>query len=212
MRTPDRDRCRFAIAALCFALIILLIAGTPAAALSADYQIFPNGTAYRAAIEINDTSRYEFSEIGFMGENVPITVGEVHLAKNGTPIAFNKSSPWGQPSSITFEKGNYTISFIASLKDNHLQGIYEKPYHVNVTLPGEFDVRNPLLAGLSVGANVTRYSDNTTLIQWNQSYSFDLRFYDTPREEILYFFLQFMGILLVVLVVIPYLLSMKKTE
>ena len=147
-----------------------------------------------------------------MGENVPITVGEVHLLQNGTPVAFNQSSPWGQPSSITFEKGNYTISFIAPLKDNHLQGIYEKPYHVNVTLPSEFDVRNPLLAGLSVGANVTRYSDNTTLIQWNQSYSFDLRFYDTPREEILYFFLQFMGILLVVLVVIPYLLSMKKSE
>jgi hypothetical protein len=212
MRTPDRDRCRFAIAALCFALIILLIAGTPAAALSADYQIFPNGTAYRAVVEITDTTRYEFSEIGFMGENVPITIGEIHLEKNGTPTAFNQSRPWGQPSSITFEKGNYTITFTAPLKDNHLQGIYEKPYHINVTLPSEFDVRNPLLAGLSTGANVTRHSDNTTLIQWNQSYSFDLRFYDTPREEILYFFLQFMGILLIVLVVIPYLLSMKKTE
>ena len=56
--------------------------------------------------------------------------------------------------------------------------------------------RIPLLAGLSTGANVTRFTDNTTLVQWNRSYAFDLRFYDKTREQILYFFLQFMGILI----------------
>ena len=147
-----------------------------------------------------------------MGENVPVTVGEVQLVRNGTPVPFNQSTPWGQPPSITFEKGNYSVSFVAPIRDNHLQGIYEKPYHVNVTIPREFDVRNPLLAGLSTGAIVTRNTDNTTLVQWNESYSFDLRFYDSSREELLYFFLQFMGILVIVLVVIPYLLSMKKPE
>jgi hypothetical protein len=184
----------------------------PAGALSADYLIFPNGSAYRASVEINDTSRYEFADIGFMGENVPITVGDVHLMANGTPAPFNESTPWGRPHAITFPKGNYTVSYIAPLRDNHLQGVFEKPYHVNVTIPQEFDVRNPLLAGLSTGANVTRYSDNTTLVQWNRSYAFDLRFYDQTREQILYFFLQFMGILVVVLVVIPYVLSMKRSE
>ena len=83
---------------------------------------------------------------------------------------------------------------------------------MNVTIPEEFDVRNLLLAGLSTGANVTRFSDNTTLVQWNMSYTFDLRFYDETREQLLYFFLQFMGILVVVLVIIPYVLSMKKSE
>ena len=180
--------------------------------MSADYQVFPNGTAYQASIEINDTSRYEFADIGFMGENVPLTVGDVRLTANGTSVAFNQSTPWGQPQSITFTKGNYTVSYIAPLRDNHLQGVFEKPYNVNVTIPQEFDVRNPLLAGLSTGANVTRFSDNTTLVQWNRSYTFDLRFYDETREQLLYFFLQFMGILIVVLVVIPYVLSMKKSE
>jgi hypothetical protein len=184
----------------------------PAGALSADYRIFPNGTAYQASIEINDTSRYEFVDIGFMGENVPLTVGDVLLMVNGSPVGFNSSIPWGQPQTITFPKGNYTVSYIAPLKDNHLQGVFENPYHVNVTIPQEFDVRNPLLAGLSNGANVTRFSDNTTLVQWNRSYTFDLRFYDETREQILYFFLQFMGILVVVLVVIPYILSMKRSE
>jgi hypothetical protein len=184
----------------------------PVGALSADYRIFPNGTAYQAAIEINDTARYEFADIGFMGENVPITVGEINLTSNGTQVEFNESTPWGRPHTITFAKGNYTISYIAPLKDNHLQGVFEKPYHVNVTIPQEFNVQNPLLAGLSVGANVTRFSDNTTLVQWNRSYAFDLRFYDEPREQFLYFFLQFMGILVLVLVVIPYILSMKRSE
>ena len=192
--------------------MILLITVTPAAALSADYWIFPNGTAYQASIEINDTSRYQFADIGFMGENIPLAVGEVRLMVNGSPVGFNRSTPWGQPQAITFPKGNYTVSFTAPLKDNHLQGVFEKPYHVNVTIPQEFDVRNPLLAGLSTGANVTRFSDNTTLVQWNRSYGFDLRFYDETREELLYFFLQFMGILVIVLVVIPYILSVKRSE
>jgi hypothetical protein len=183
-----------------------------AGALSADYRIFPNGTAYQAAIEINDTARYEFADIGFMGENVPITVGEVNLTANGMPVAFNESSPWGRPYAITFAKGNYTVSYVAPLRDNHLQGVFNKPYHVNVTIPEEFDVRNPLLAGLSTGANVTHFTDNTTLVQWNRSYVFDLRFYDQTREQILYFFLQFMIILVLVLVVIPYLLSLKRPD
>jgi hypothetical protein len=180
--------------------------------LSAEYRIFPNGSAYHASIEINDTSRYEFADIGFMGENVPITVGDVNLMANGSPVEFNNSIPWGRPHAITFAKGNYTVSYIAPLRDNHLQGVFEKPYHVNVTIPQEFDVRNPLLAGLSTGANVTRFSDNTTLVQWNGSYTFDLRFYDGTREQLLFFFLQFMGILVVVLVVIPYILSLKRSE
>jgi len=147
-----------------------------------------------------------------MGESVPLTVGEVSLTANGTPAAFNGSTPWGRPQVITFAKGNYTVSYVAPLKDNHLQGVFLKPYHVNVTIPEEFDVANPLLAGLSTGANVTRFSDNTTLVQWNKSYAFDLRFYDETREQLLYFFLQFMAILVVVLVVIPYLLSMKRPD
>lgn len=192
--------------------MILLVVAPPAGALSADYLIFPNGTAYQASIEINDTSRYEFADIGFMGETVPLMVGDVHLMSNGTPVEFNQTSPWGRPQAITFTLGNYTVSYIAPLKDNHLQGVFEKPYHVNVTIPQEFDVRNPLLAGLSTGANVTRFFDNTTLVQWNSSYTFDLRFYDETREQLLYFFLQFMGILIVVLVVIPYILSLKRSE
>jgi hypothetical protein len=183
-----------------------------AGALSADYRIFSNGTAYLATIEINDTARYEFADIGFMGENVPITVGEVNLTVNGTPVEFNRSTAWGRPQAISFSKGNYTVSYVAPLRDNHLQGVFDKPYHVNVTIPGEFDVRNPLLAGLSSGANVTRFEDNTTLVQWNRSYVFDLRFYDQTREQLLFFFLQFMGILIVVLVIIPYFMSLKRSE
>ena len=102
--------------------------------------------------------------------------------------------------------------FVAPLQDDHLQGVFEEPYQVNVTIPQEFDVRNPLLAGLSTGANTTRFADNTTLVQWNMVYSFDLRFYDNSREDLLYFFLQFMGILVLVLVVIPYIMSMRRQE
>ena len=147
-----------------------------------------------------------------MGENVPVQVADVQLTGNCSPCQFNWSRPWGAPASITFPKGNYTVSYLAPLHDNNLQGVFTKPYMINVTIPQEFDVRNPLLAGISQGANVTRNADNTSSIHWNKTTAFNVRFYDPWHEEMLWFFLQFMGILAAVLVIIPYILSMKKKE
>ncbi|MFA4860565.1 DUF5803 family protein [Methanoregula sp.] len=178
-------------------------------ALSADYQIFPNGTAYRASVDIAEVSRYEFAETGFMGENVPVTVGNVNLSGNCSPCSYNWSRPWGQVPAITFPKGNYTVTYIAPLKNNNLQATFTKPYLVNVSVPAEFDVRNPLLAGISSGANVTRLTDNSTTISWNKSYSFDLRFYSKGQEELLYMFLQFLGIIALVLL-LPFIIGMRK--
>ena len=180
-------------------------------ALSADYLVFPNGTAYRASIEIADVSRYEFADTGMLGEPTPIVVGEVQLSGNCSPCHFNLTNPSFTSNSraITFERGNYTVSYIAPLRDNHLQAYFKSPYHVNITLPQEFNVQNPLLAGFSPGASVTRYPDNTTIIQWNNTLSADLRFYDEGREELLYFFLQFLGIIAIVLL-LPFLITFRK--
>lgn len=212
MRTPNRDRRGPALAALCAALVILLSLAIPAGALSAEYSIFPNGTAYHAAIGITDTEWYTFADMGFMGEDVPLTVGDVELSRDGIPATFNWSRPWGAPSSISFAKGNYTVSFIAPLRDNNLKAVYTKPYNVSVTIPQNFSVQNPLLASLSNGANVTIHADNTTTVSWTKTFSFDLRFYSQGQQDLLFFFLQFMGILIVVLVIIPYFLSMKKDQ
>lgn len=181
----------------------------PAGALSADYRVYPNGTAYNVSLEIADVSQYEFSDVGMLGETVPVTVDGVQLfARNGSEVPFNWSTPWGSPSSITFDKGNYTVTYIAPLRDNHLQGAFNKPYNVSVQLPEEFDVRNPLLAGLSIGANVTHRPDNTTYIVWNTTPSFDLRFYDHNREALLFMFGEFWIIIAVVLLV-PFLMMRK---
>jgi hypothetical protein len=180
-------------------------------ALSADYLVFPNGTAYRASIEIVDASRYEFADTGMLGEPTPIVVREVQLSGNCSPCQFNLTNPSFTSNSraITFERGNYTVSYIAPLRDNHLQAYFKSPYHVNITLPQEFSVQNPLLAGFSPGASVTHYPDNTTSIQWNTTLSVDLRFYDQGREELLYFFLQFLGIVAIVLL-LPFLITFRK--
>lgn len=181
----------------------------PAGALSADYFVLPNGTAYTASIDIRDASTFEFANIGVLGESVPVKVGNVSLTGNCSPCEYNWSNRWGGTSSITFPKGNYTISFMAPLQDNHLQGQFKNPYTVNVTLPEEFDVRNPLLAGMSVGANVTRYPDNTTQICWNKTTSFDLRFYDAKRESLLYIFAEF-WIIIAIALLLPFLMMRRK--
>jgi hypothetical protein len=211
MRTPNRNKRGSVFVALCASLVITLIAIPPVGALSADYLVFPNGTAYRASIEIVDASRYEFADTGMLGEPTPIVVREVQLSGNCSPCQFNLTNPSFTSNSraITFERGNYTVSYIAPLRDNHLQAYFKSPYHVNITLPQEFSVQNPLLAGFSPGASVTRYPDNTTSIQWNTTLSVDLRFYDQGREELLYFFLQFLGIVAIVLL-LPFLITFRK--
>ncbi|MDD1702976.1 MAG: DUF5803 family protein [Methanoregula sp.] len=153
-----------------------------------------------------------FADTGMLGENVPVTVTNVSLvAENGTPASFNWTTQWNSPSTITFPKGNYTVSYMAPLRDNDLKGAFLSPYNVSVFLPKEFDVRNPLLAGLSVGANVTRFPDNTTTITWNKTGSFDLRFYDQNREELLYMFAEFM-IILAVILLMPFLFMRKPPQ
>src|SRR5208282_5178119 len=196
--------------ALCAALIIFVIA--PAGALNATYAVLPNATSYAAQVEITDTSTYQFANADLLGENIPVNVTNVSLiADNGTPVNFNGSAEWMAPSIITFPKGNYTISYETSLQDNQIQGSFLEPYNVSVFLPVQYDVRNPLLATLSPGANVTRFPDNTTAISWNDTTSFNLRFYDQAREDLLYVFGEFMIILAIILLT-PFLLMRKPPE
>jgi hypothetical protein len=212
MRTPDRDRRRSDLAALCAALVILLVAIPAAGALSADYHIFPNGSTYAASIEITNADRYVFADIGVLGEDVAVNVDNVTLSGNCSPSCeFNWSRGWSRPSVITFERGNYTVSYVAPLKDNSLQAGYDSSYNVSVTLPAEFDVRNLLLATINPGANVTRFSDNTTLIRWKQIRAFEIRFYDQWHEQLLYLFGNFWIIIAIVLL-LPFLLMMKRSE
>ncbi len=180
-------------------------------ALSADYRVFSNGTAYNASVEINDANRYEFAGVGFLGEKVAINVGNVNLSGNCSPCQFNWSKDWGRPSAITFLHGNYTVSYTAPLKDNTIQAGYNDQYNVSVMLPAELDVRNPLLASISPGANVTRFDDNTTLIKWMKIRTFEIRFYDPWREQLLYLFGNF-WIIIAIALLLPFLLIMKKSE
>lgn len=203
MRTSDRDRCRPAIAALCIAVILLAV--PVSAALTAEYAILPNGSAYLAEIQVNDTSGYTFAESGVLGERVPIKVSNVSLSGVCDTCNFT----WKGDSEIAYAKGNYTLSFMGPIRDNHLVGTYDKQHDVTVNLPSNFSVTNPLLAGLSQGASVTHNPDNSTLIQWNTTKSFDLRFYDGNREALLYLFGNF-WIVIAIIFLLPFLLTMKR--
>jgi hypothetical protein len=211
MRTPDRDRCRFALAALCIALVAALF--VPAAgALNATYEVLPNGTLYTASVDITGVSKYMFADTGIMGENIPIDITSVSLtAENQTPVDFNWTRVWSAPSVITFPNGNYTVNYTAPVKDSHLQESFPSQYHVTANLPANLSVENPLLAGISQGANVTRFADNTTRVTWNKTLSFDLRFYDQNRETLLYIFGNF-WIIFAVILLVPFLLLRRDNK
>lgn len=180
MRAPDRDRRRYRIAALCLALILLAGAG---AALSADYTVFPNGTAYSAAIEVTGVDRYQFTEPGLLGEDVPLSVRGVSVENESGAVAFTE----GAYSTISFAEGNYTIRFAGTIQDRYMQVAFHSPYNVTFFIPSEFDVRNPLLGSVP-GGKVYSATDGGTLVAWNSTRYFECRFYDSFQEKALIVF------------------------
>jgi len=177
----------------------------PCAALHAEYRVLPNGTAYNASIDVADVNKFDFFELGMLGERIPQRVGNIEVTGNCSPCEFNVSGI----SSITFARGNYTVLYTAPMRDYHLQAAFDSPYRVNVTLPQEFDVRNPLLAGISPGAVIIGERNNTTTVQWNRTMSVDLRFYDNNRETLLYMFGNFWVVIAIVLLV-PFLITVRR--
>ncbi len=149
--------------------------------------------------------KYEFYEAGMLGERIPLNVGNIQVTGNCSPCSFNESGPF----KITFPLGNYTIFYIAPSRDYHLQGTFETPYSVNITLPPDYDVHNPLLAEISHGADIISNTDNSTTLRWNQTMSFDLRFYDKNRETLLYFFGN-IWIVIAIAALLPFIITFRR--
>jgi hypothetical protein len=204
MQTPHRDRCRCAVTALCIALLLI---PASALALSARYEILPNGTAYQASVEIVDADRYSFSETGFLGERIPVQVSSVSLSGDcpRNSCDFNNSDRF----TITFPKGNYTVHFVGTVRDNHFLATFPEPYAVRVTLPPQFDVRNRFIGSISPGAEVTEGSGGTVIIAWNATKQAEIRFYTENRVTLLTMFGQFWIIIAIVLL-LPFLFTWKR--
>lgn len=179
----------------------------PCAALHAEYRVLPNGTAFNASVDVADAVKYDFYEMGMLGERIPQKVSNIEVRGNCSPCQFNMSGV----SSVAFARGNYTILYTAPLRDYHLQAAFEHPYSVNVSLPEEFDVRNLLLAGINPGAIIIGELDNSTTVRWNRTMSIDLRFYDKNRETLLYVFGNFWVVIAIVLL-LPFVITMKRRE
>ena len=206
MRTSHRDQRGPALAACCTALVIAFLIA-PCAALYAEYTVLPNGTSYNASIEVAGADRFDFYELGVLGERVPVKATDIGLSGNCSPCTFNMSGA----SAISFAKGNYTISYTAPLREYHFQAFFNEPYNVDVSVPEGFDVRNPLIAGISPGGMIHDGPENSTIVTWNKTTTIDLRFYDKNRETILYLFGNFWIIIAIVLLV-PFFLTMRKRE
>lgn len=176
MRAPHRDRRRPALAALCLALILI---AAPAAAQEAVVRVLPDGTAYEASITVTG-SEHTFWTPGMLGERVPLQVEDVKVLGSAGPVEYREEGR----GVITFPEGNYTITYRAPVRDNHLVVAFDTPYAVTVDLPGDFDVRNPLIGMASPGAVISTGPNGTTEIAWDQIRLVETRFY-TPEREIL---------------------------
>jgi hypothetical protein len=114
------------------------------------------------------------------------------------------------PNQITFENGDYVVSFDGVIRNNHLLADFETPSSIRVHVPEGLDVRNPLLGVVSPGATITEETGGI-LISWKDTRMFECRFYDPFRETLLTTFLTFWAVVAVVLL-FPFLVMRKRKE
>ena len=184
----------------------MLILSVPALALSAEYRVYPNGSAYQGSVRLQNTDRFEFSEVGMLGEKIPVPVTGVSLSGECTPCNFS----WRDRTTITFPKGNYTVHFTGTINQNHMVVAFPEPYQVVIYLPSDFDVRNRLIGMINPSdAVVTEEKEGNLMISWNATRSAELRFYSPDRVVWLTWFGQFWIIVAIVLL-LPFFLSRKR--
>jgi len=131
-------------------------------------------------VEITGADSYQFTEPGYLGEAVPITVSEIQLTNDSKEISFEEQ----RNSVITFPEGDYLISYEGDLDGNSFSTLFKTPYNVTVFLPGVYFVDNPLLGYVSQGGSVQR-EENQTIITWESARYAEIRFYDEARLFIL---------------------------
>jgi len=174
-------------------------------AISAEYRVLPNGTAYKGSVGVENADRFEFTEVGMLGEKIPIPVTGVSLSGNCSPCNFT----WRDPTTITFPKGNYTVHYSGTIHQNHLVVAFPELHSVVVILPPGLDVRNRLLGLINPSdAVVSEEIDGYLAVKWNSTRSAELRFYPPDRELWLTWFGQFWIIIAIVLL-LPFFLSRK---
>jgi hypothetical protein len=175
--------------------------------VQAEYWIAENASAYQAEYALKNVSEYTWWDLGLLGERIPIIVDNVSLrSRECDPCSFT-SVP---PNQITFNTGDYTLSFGGAVHNNHILLNFETPSYVLVHIPTGLDVRNPLLGVVSPGATITEEPAGI-LISWNDTQIVECRFYDPFRETLLVAFLTFWVVIAVVLL-FPFLVMRRKQE
>ncbi len=190
------------IIACCIGALILCI--VPAAAgINATFSIHPDAAGYDALIRINDTGRYDLFQAGMLGERIPLEPKNLTLNGDAGPVEMKNDR-----GVLTFPDGNYTLRYEYSMSGNSLQMQFPEPARIEVIIPEPYQVGNPLLTSLQPSGHTVEHGNGSTHIQWNQTRSVDIRFYDENQEHLLFIFAQFWFIVAVIMI-IPFFLDRR---
>lgn len=166
--------------------------------------MLPGGTTYEASVEVTG-SEHAFWTPGLMGERVPLQVEDLEVLDPSGPVEYRETGM----GAIAFPEGNYTITYRAPVRDNHLVAAFDSPYAVTVTLPEGFDVRNPLIGMISPGGVVSSGPNGTTEVAWDRITVAEVRFY-TPDREILLAAFGTVWIVVALVLILPLLISRRR--
>lgn len=146
--------------------------------------VLPDGETYIGEVALTGAAEYAFWDAGMLGERMPLAVESVVVRGD---CGDNCTYAWKDRNTITFERGNVTVSYEARIASRNLQVLLDEPSAIAVTLPEGFGVQNPLLGRVSEGGTVSQ-EGNGTVIRWDGARFVEVRFYDSGQERLLLIF------------------------
>lgn len=213
MRTTNRNRPdhRSTALGLITVLSILLLLAVPAAAgNTAVYEVAQNGSSYTADVSFTNLDKYYLVTQGFFfglgGDEAISGVSNLTLMNADSGEAVTPESSKG---TLTFPKGNYTLTYTAPVKDGEIYLKYPAAFDVNITMHDPYTTGHMVLGPVDEKGVITKTGSDTT-VTYKGIEKISLRIYDKNREYILY---GFTGVwILVVLIIFLRYRSLKKRQ
>lgn len=200
MRRTNRNRSNYRSTALCIisaVFLIALLAVVPATANSAEFFLSEDGKTLSVNATLTEQSSYTLVKQGFLFQDEALSVNDlVILDADGNTVDYTVSK-----STVTFPKGDYTLTYTQNVSDNLIYAKFPDVYEVKVYLPAKYATGHVVLGTVGSGGTVS-VSDNPeykTLVTYPQTKTVEVKFYEDGREVWLYGFL---GIWLVVLIIV----------
>ena len=202
MRSTYRNQSNYrstAFGLITVLLAVLLLAAPAAAGNTAVYEAAENASSYSADISFTNLDKFYLVSPGFFfglgGDEALAGISDLTLTDVSTGEVITPEEVKG---TLTFPKGDYTLSYTAPINDGEIYLKYPEKFDVTVIIHDPYTTGHMVLGPVGEKGIVTK-TDLQTTVTYTGIEKTSLRIYDKNREFILYGFFGVWAVIVLIL-------------